>query len=375
MTAPREITDRQINRAFLARQLLIERSPLSPLQAVEHLVGMQSQHPDPAYIGLWTRLKEFRFDDLSDLILERKVVRIALMRDTLHLVSAEDALALRPLLQGLMERRFRSVSWGKNLQGLDLDPVISAAKRIVDAEAVTLAALGEMLAPLWPDRDPGALAHAARNHLALVQVPPRGVWGMSGPARHMSLDGWLKPGRTKKPKSSMADLVLRYLRAFGPASVADIQSWCGLSGIGKVIQGLSESRKDLVVLVDQKGTELFDVADAPRPDPDTVVPVRLLPMWDNALLSHKDRRRILGPVDRTTFFTNNGIIPGTVLVDGYVRAVWTIEPGRRNEPAIIRVDPLLQISKANRRTIDLEAGQLLEVLAPGKDRKVTYGDS
>lgn len=378
----RPITNREVNRAFLARQLLLERSSVPTEDAISHLVGLQAQLPNPPYIGLWSRLAGFDFDRLSKLFVERKVVRIALMRDTIHLVTAEDALSIRPLLQSALERRFKSVASGKKLEGLDLEPVVRAAARIVDTKPVTFAELGELLSPLWPERDPTALAHAARNYIPLVQVPPRGVWGKSGAARHLSLKAWLRASGTSARTTSMRDLATRYLKAFGPASVADIQSWSGLTGFRRVFEEMkmessAETRggKDrLLVFRDETDNELYDLADSPRPEPDTPAPVRLLPMWDNALLSHKDRRRILGGVDREAIYRINGIIPGTILVDGFVGAIWSSRPARRNEPPVTDVSPLVKLSKSTLRAIGDEVRLLMQMVAPEKEHRVVFGD-
>jgi hypothetical protein len=352
------VTKRSLNRALLARQLLLEPSTMTPAAAIEHLVGLQAQLPNPPYIGLWTRLAGFRFEDLAQLIRDHKVVRMALMRNTIHLVTASDAKALRPLLQSAMERRFRSVSWGKSLVGVDLEPVMSAARVVVDSKAVSFAELGAILVEQFPALDAAAMAQAARTYIPLVQVPPRGIWGKSGQARHMSTTAWLGP--ESPPSASLDDLVLRYLAAFGPASIADIQAWSGLTRLRAVADHLAG---ELVVLHDEDGTELFDLPEAPRPDADTPAPIRFLPEWDNVLLSHADRTRILSDADRLQIFTANGIVPGCVLVDGFVSAVWRKKTSRATEPVTLEVEPLRRLSKSNRDAVLSEGHRLLDAVA------------
>jgi len=359
------ITNRALNRAFLSRQLLMERSKMTVTEAIEHLVGLQAQLPNPPYIGLWTRLSDFSFDDLSQLVSDRKVVRIALMRNTIHLVSAEDAARLRPLLQEMMERRFKSVSWGKLLEGVDLGPVIAAARLVVDDKPVTFAELGAILGEEWPDLHPGAMSQAARTYIPLVQVPPRGIWGKSGQAKHMSVNSWL--GSERPTSASLEDLVLRYFAAFGPASIADIQAWSGLTRLGQVVGRLSQR---LVVFHDEDGRELFDLPEAPRPDGADSVPIRFLPEWDNVLLSHADRNRILSDAIRAEIFTANGIVPGSVLIDGFVGAVWRRRKSLSTESVVLEIEPLIRLTKSNREAAATEGLRLLEAIAPGRDHDV-----
>ena len=304
----RVATTRALNRALLARQLLLRRAKITPADAVRHLAGMQAQAPFPPYYGLWSRLHGFAPGDLGRLLLDKSVVRIALMRGTVHLVAADDALLLRPLIQPLLDRDLRTnTAHAAALASVDL-PKVAAEARAVLAEAPrTPGELGKVLARRWPDCPPGSLAYAARNLLPLVQVPPRAVWGRSGQPTCDTAEDWL--GRPLPERPSLDDLVLRYLAAFGPASVPDVQAWSGLTRLHEVVDRL---RPRLEVFADEHGRELFDLPDAPRPDPDTPAPPRFVAEFDNLLLSHRDRTRVMSDENRKRVFgVRNGVFPGT----------------------------------------------------------------
>ncbi|MFD0598448.1 winged helix DNA-binding domain-containing protein [Catellatospora coxensis] len=319
------LTRRDLNRALLARQLLLERSPLTPLAAIEHLAGLPAQAPNPPYLGLWTRLREFRVDDLSDLLTSRAAVRLGLMQATPHLVSARDARALRPLLQGVQERHLPGAI-RERLRGADLAEIVAAARTLAEQRPYTVKELGAELAGRWPDADPAALGAAARAGLPLVPVPPHGLWGAVGQPAYTTVEHWL--GAADGPAATVDDLVLRYLAAFGPATVRDVQAWSGLGGLGEVADRLGDR---LVAYRDEDGAELLDLPGAPLPDPDTPAPARYLADFDAMLHAYDDTFRIMDDRDRRDVFAVPGVVPGTVLVDGFVQAIWSItrKKGRR----------------------------------------------
>ncbi|MFD9702380.1 winged helix DNA-binding domain-containing protein [Lentzea sp. NPDC059081] len=308
----------QLNRALIERQLLRERADTSALATIEHLVGIQAQEPKSPYVGLWTRITDFRPQELEDLLTSRQAVRLLLMRGTIHLVSAGDALGLRPHTQLKLDRELQSGPFASRLKGLDFDDVAEAGRKILDDLPQGTADAGKQLKERWPDREHTVLGNALRNKLALVQLPPRGLWHTSGRAVCTTVENWL--GR---PQNAMdkEELVLRYLKAFGPATVMDAQQWSGLTRLAATFEAL---RPKLVTFRNEAGKELFDLPGAPRPDPDTPLPVRLLPEFDNILLAHADRRRVIAD-DRL------GVVIGgkpTVLVDGYVVATWALTKER-----------------------------------------------
>ncbi|WP_067796851.1 winged helix DNA-binding domain-containing protein [Actinomadura formosensis] len=354
MTA--ELGRRALNRALLARQMLLERHAMPVLDAIEHLVGMQAQAPNPPHIGLWSRLADFAFADVGALLTDRRAIRIVLMRGTLHLVSARDARALRPLTQVVLDNHLKGRA--RELGGVDLDAVTADARALLADEPRSDRELRALLAERWPDEDAELLNWAVRCRLPLVQVPPRGVWGASGVARHTTLDTWLD-GRAA-PALSLDEVVLRYLRAFGPASVQDVQQWSGLTRLGEVVERL---RPGLLEFRDENGRTLYDVPDAPRPDPGAPAPVRFVPDFDNLLLSHADRARIITEEHRKRIFTVNGIIRATFLVDGFVHGMWKIE--KKRGEARLRIDSFGPIPKRERAALEEEGVRLLAAAHPG----------
>ncbi|QKW33699.1 winged helix DNA-binding domain-containing protein [Actinomadura sp. NAK00032] len=347
---------RDLNRALLARQMLLERRDMPVLDAIEHLVGMQAQAPSPPHIGLWSRLDGFAFDAVGPLMTERRVLRMVLMRGTLHLVSARDARALRPLTQPLLDNYLRTRA--ADLAGIDLDAVTAHARALLEDEPRTDKELRELLAERWPGEDPALLGWAVRLRLPLVQVPPRGIWGASGIARHTTLDTWLDGRPTAE--TTLDEVVLRYLAAFGPASAQDVQQWSGLTRLGEVVERL---RPRLLEFRDEDGRALYDVPDAPRPGGDAPAPVRFVPDFDNLLLSHADRARIISEEHRKRVFTVNGIIRATFLVDGFVHGMWKIE--KKRGEAVLRVDPFAPVPKRECAALEEEGLRLLAAAHPG----------
>jgi len=318
------LSQRALNRATLARQQLLERDARTPLATVEHLVGMQAQVPHNPYTGLWSRLEGFRPELLSELLERREVVRVGVMRGTIHLVTADDCLLLRPLTQPVYEAQLRRhPEHGPALRDVDLEPVVEFARALLEEKPRTGTELRAILAERFPALDPAALAHACSARLAFVQVPPRGLWGRSAQVTSATAESWL--GRPFVADPSIDAVVLRYLAAFGPASVADVTTWCRLTGLRAVVERLLPQ---LVTFRDERGRELFDLPDAPRPSAGTPAPVRFLPEYDNVLLSHDDRSRFFldRPEHRVALGRAWTIGCGSVLADGLVGAVWRLEP-------------------------------------------------
>ncbi|KUJ70935.1 hypothetical protein ACZ90_01120 [Streptomyces albus subsp. albus] len=361
-TAP-VLTTRRLNRATLDRQLLLRRAELPVLDAVEHLVGLQAQAVTPPYQALAARLAGFSPQALSEPLAARQVVRISLMRSTIHLVSARDCLTLRPLVQPVHDRGFQG-NHGKRLPGVDLARLADAARELVEERPLTFKALGEALRPHWPDRAGGDLAMAARTVLPLVQVTPRGLWGRSGPIAHTTAEAWL--GRPLDVEPDLSRMILRYLAAFGPASVRDIQTWCGLTRLREPVKVL---RPHLLSFRDEDGVELFDLPDAPRPDPDTPAPPRFLPQYDNVLLSHADRGRIVSDAHRGRIWHVNQAY-STFLVDGFVRGTWRIESGP--DTATLLMEPFAPLSRADRAALETEARGVLSMAAPEATHDLRY---
>lgn len=347
---------RALNRAFLARQMLLQRQKQSVAEAIEQLVGMQAQAPDAPYVGLWTRLDGFRHEELAALLTERRAVRTTLMRATVHLVSDRDCLMLRPLVQPVLERTFRGSPFARHLAGVDVAPILAAGRALLEEQPRTRAELATILGERWPGIDRDSLAYLFSYLMPLVQLPPRGIWGKVSPATWTTVERWLE--RPLESEPSIDAVVLRYLGAFGPATVRDAQQWSGLTRLREVFERL---RPRLVTFRDDEGAELFDLPAAPRPDPETPAPPRFLPEYDNALLSHADRRRIIEDGRRVPLPPGNGGSRGTVLIDGFFRATWQIV--RQGATATLEIEPFVALNAAERTALEEEGGSLLAFAA------------
>jgi hypothetical protein len=354
-TADRVLTLRELNRATLARQMLLEREKVPALEAVERLVALQAQVMSPPYVGLWTRLRDFEREDLTRLMMERRVVRATLMRATLQLMSAGDYLLLRPALQPALTRSMRSIA-GRRLDGLDIDRLVAAAREFFEREPRTFADLRPLLSELEPERDLSALAYAVRTQLPLVQVPSGGMWGYSGKAPFTTPERWL--GQPPSGSEEARDLILKYLAAFGPATVRDVQTW---SGRTQLKQSVEEIRADLRTFSDEKGNELFDIPDAPLPTEDTPAPPRFIPDYDNLVLSHVDRERVVPEEHRKKVFLSAARVRATFLIDGFVRGAWKIEKNRKT--ATLLIEPFEPLSTGDREALGDKGERLLRFVA------------
>ncbi|GAA3542433.1 winged helix DNA-binding domain-containing protein [Amycolatopsis ultiminotia] len=358
------LSRRVLNRATLDRQLLLRRAKLPALDAVAHLAGLQAQAPVPPYYALWARLHGFRPEELAQLLLDRKVVRIALMRGTVHLVPAADALAWRPLVQPVMDRALKANNEHRlPLSHVDHAAVAATAGALLRERPHSSGQLGTALAEHYPDVPAASLMFLARNALPLVQIPPRGVWGKAGQPTYQLARHWL--GDQPQPRPEPAALVRRYLAAFGPATVADAQIWAGITKLGEVVE-----RMELRRYLDPEGRTLYDLPEATLPDEDTPAPPRLLGPFDQTLLSYADRTRLISDEYRARVITQNGLVKGTLLVGGYVRGSWEISTTR--DTATLRLTPFERLSKRDTAALDSAGRRLLAWAEPGVEHALTW---
>ncbi|MFF4293844.1 winged helix DNA-binding domain-containing protein [Streptomyces vinaceus] len=353
---------RALGRATLARQLLLDRADLPVLDAVAHLGGLQAQEPQEPFVGLWSRLRAFDPTALSDLLVQRHVVRTHLMRRTVHLVTSEDALAWRARHGAMLRQRVLGV-YRRELDGVDLDELAAAGRAVMaDEEPRSMTELARALAGRWPAPGPRALGEMLiAALLPVAQAPPRGLWRTKAGVRNVLLSSWL--GREIDPPSPDGSdpvgqaLVRRYLAAYGPAASADLRAWCGLAGLPAAVAAV---REELVSFRDERGRELLDLPDAPRPDPDTPAPVRFLPAFDNAILGYDDRSRIVDDAHRGLSVAGERV----VLVDGRVAATWTVEDDT------VLVTPLRRLSGADRTAVAEQGRELASFLSVQESDRV-----
>jgi hypothetical protein len=332
-----------LNRALLARQGLLSPWSVGAAEAIERLVGMQSQVPNAPYVGLFSRVSGFAPEELSALLESREVVRTSAMRCTLHTVTARDCLALHPVMAPVAARSF-APGFGRRVAPGEVPEALACGRELLAERPRTLAELRRAFAARWPDRDADALAYAVRHFVPIVQIPPRGVWGQTRQATWATVADWL--GAEPAGDGDPAEVLRRYVAAFGPASLADLRAWSGLTGI-----------REPAGLVRVDG--LLDVPGGPLPDPATPAPPRFLPEYDNVLVAHADRSRIVPPEHRDTVLRNLGRT--WLLVDGFVAAEW------RRDGADLAVAPLRELSRDERDAVVEEGRRLLAFLGADGD--------
>jgi hypothetical protein len=346
-TAERTLTAAELNRALLARQLLLERASLSLPRALERVGGLQAQYAPSSYIGLWSRLDGFARDDLTRALERRTVVQGTLMRMTIHLVSARDY----PLLAAGV-RNGRRESWQRGLRGRgDAGKAAAAARRLRSLLAAGLRRRQELVEELGVD---SATWNGAGLWIDLVRAPPSGTWEQRRADLYALAEAWLGPFEASE-EEGFDLLVRRYLGAFGPAPLTDVASWAGLppSALAPAVEGLRLRR-----FRDEGGAELLDLPRAPLPDADTPAPVRFLPIWDATLLAHARRTDILAERYRPLVFsTKTPQSVSTFLVDGRVAGTWRHERGR------VRVEPFEPLPPSVRRELAEESERLAAFLA------------
>ncbi len=353
MGASTVLTDRQLNRATLARQLLLARQKMPVVKAIEQVLALQAQVPRPPHVGLWSRLEAFEREHLLVPLHARTLVRATTMRGTIHIMSAKDFVAFRGALQPSLTAGWKTVA-GKTPTP-PIEKLIAAGRKVLGSEGRTFNQIRAELVRQFPtahDRIDRIMGYAVRTHVPLVQVPTHeDDWGFPADSAFALADGWLK--KSIGDGAGPAALIMRYLAAFGPATAADIQWWTGLRGVAEL---LAPVRSKLLMFKDERGRDLFDLPKAPRPDADTDAPVRFLPEYDSVVIGHSDRSRLVDEKFRKVLVTKNLIVPATFLVDGRIAGTWKLE-GKKAKAAVT-LTPFAPLPKKVREELEEEAESL-----------------
>ncbi|WP_183095849.1 winged helix DNA-binding domain-containing protein [Nocardioides stalactiti] len=317
---PLRLTRQRLNRTLLLRQHLLERVALSPTDMVRHLVGLQAQENLPPYLSLAARLTDADPLAVSALLEDRTLVRLLTLRGTIHLLTPEDAAALRPWVTPRIEQEIRVSQSVGDSRDIERSQVEAALREVLADGPLPQKDIGARLAERFP-YPATQLGQLARGVAPLAQLPPRGCWKASGGVVYDYVDRW-----TGVPlaEPDVPDLVRRYLRAFGPATAADVTAWSAVTRLAPVLKGMD----DLVQHEDEDGRVLYDVADAPIADEDAPAPVRLLGTYDNLWLSHAARDRVTDAVARKSWMGTNGGIGNTLFADGWLAGIWRVDEGR-----------------------------------------------
>ncbi|WLP92775.1 winged helix DNA-binding domain-containing protein [Gordonia sp. NB41Y] len=350
------LTAGQWNRTLLHRQHLLARADEDAIEVIDRLVGMQSQDPRAAFFGLFSRIEDFDPGELDTLITDREVVRMALLRGTVFLVDGQDARWIRPLAQAAFDTGLREHR--RHLVSADADAVIAEARAVLSCAALRVADLGARLAERFPDETPTTLTALARSGLPLVQVPPRGLWAGRGTPTYQLLDDWIGPGEAAlADDEARRELIRLYLRGFGPASVAAIQTWSGIRGLHPIVEAM-ERDWELLEYTGPDGQKLYDLEGLPLVDADRPAPVRLIAPFDHVLVAQGDRARIADDDLFARTVTPNGRSPGFVLVDGRLAGTW-----RLDADAAVAVELFVAVDRRTRAELDDEITRLTGFVA------------
>lgn len=360
MSARKEVglTNRQLNRALLARQMLLSREKITTLAAIERLVGLQAQVPRPPFGGLWTRIQHFQREHLLDLFQTKKVVRATAMRGTIHLLTASDYRAFRPALAAMLAAGATSIVGKRMTEAPGTEELVDIGRDFFGNTPAPFDDFRKMLQLRYPELDVRALAYSVRMGLPLVMVPTEATWGFPSNAGFALAEKWLG-AKIPMESPSLDKIVLRYLAAFGPATPADAQTWSGMRALRDVFERL---RAKLVTFRDERKRELFDLPEAPRPDEDTTAPVRFLPEYDNILLSHADRTRIVSDDNRKRLVTKNLIVIGSFLVDGFAAGSWRI--AEKKKDVTLALTPFGKIGRKSLAELTAEGEAMLRFYFP-----------
>ncbi|MGO2050260.1 MAG: winged helix DNA-binding domain-containing protein [Microbacterium sp.] len=348
----------ELSYLTMHRQHLLAPAPLSPIELTQHLVGLQAQNPWSWYAGFFRRIDGVHPEAVSSHLEDRSLVRMSAMRATIHLMTPEDAATLRSHTQIVHQRTMKS-SFGRDLKDVSVDDVTVRAQALLEERPYTLKELGVALGRKWPETRPSSLAMVARFMLPLVQVPPRGQWGQSGPVAYTTLDTWV--GQRIEPRHSIEEVILRYLVAFGPATIMDFQIWSGLTKCKPHFENLEEG---IVQLQSDRGQTLYDLNAIERPTPQTgeALPVRFLYDYDNLLLAYKDRSRFITPAYSEMQRMLDGTTLQAILVNGKTVGMWAHKKGRQS--SLLEARLCEHLSRNDLDAVENEAHELVKWLEP-----------
>ena len=347
------LSRRRLNRTLLQRQHLLHRVDASVVDLARHLVGLQAQESLSPYLSLHARLTRLDPHEVTRGLEDRSLVRLVTMRGTIHLLPADDALPLRAWTQPRMDQELRSSQNVRAVADLDRAAFDEALRAVLSEGPLPQRALGQRLAEVFPDRPPAALGQLARVAAPLLQLPPRGCWGRSGGVVYEYADRWL--GRSpEEAEPDVPEIVRRYLRAFGPATAADVTAWSAITRLGPVLAAMP----DLVQHQDEEGRVLHDVPEGVLADEDAPAPVRLLGCYDNVWLSHARRDRVTEPEKRTVWMGVNGGTANALFVDGWLEGLWRVEDGR-----VVVVETLRPLTRTERGELAEESARVESLLA------------
>lgn len=354
--ADRVLTVRELNRTTLSRQLLLERTASSIPETVGRLVGLQAQLASAPYVGLWTRIHNFGRDALARLIEDHTIIKATLMRATLHLFTAEDYLLLHGAVQPALDAAQTSIA--KRRDGdVDVAKVLAMAKAYIGETPHTFAEISAYFTEQMPQFDIGAIRYTIRTQLPLVQVPVSSGWSYPGNPQFTLAEGWL--GKPIPTENHFRTLVLRYLAAFGPATVTDLQKW---SGIPKLKAAVEKLKHELVTYRDETKRELFDLPELPIIDADTPASIRFLPEFDNILLAYDKRTRIIANEYKSKVYLPGLRVAATLLIDGFVGGVWRMST--KKKITTLEIEPFHKLSKTNYDVLIEEAEKLVRFVEP-----------
>jgi hypothetical protein len=349
VVAKRALTLADLNRALLARQLLLERTPARVSKAVEQLAGLQAQYSPSPYLTLLARLDGFERTQLTTALERKQVVKALLMRGTLHIVTPRDYWAFTAARRDLVAD-YWPPAYEKILPKRSITRIAAATIQELRDGPRTFAEIRELLQPHAPEGvSTTFLWRRVQGQERVVHAPPSGTWGYHSDGVYEAADAVLR-GAPPNAASAREHLIRRYLAVFGPATAADVAQWAGIQRTGGISTTLAEMK--LRTFMDERGKTLYDLLRAPLPDPETPAPPRLVPRCDNLMLSHADRTRVLGDVPVARIVTTNALVHATILVEGFVAGTWQLEKGR------VRLDPFARLSRAVTRALRLEAERI-----------------